>query len=253
MHPLMKHRKKWGPHSLKWPQPISLSFSNMFSNSVFYMQSKTAWWVWSFWHNVFYSYVSEETESCLPAFQWQENGCWDFQLGGKNEMLQSVEARSRESWRQDKNVSIHANWCPDPPPGCHCRLSGEGIKGPFTRHEDFHFFPTRPPPVALTLLLQFSGQLCYLPRCWQRKLPNEVHSENVGPVSLRWIWKCQSAHSQPVFQSRGEGHLEFRVRVISNGSRGTLISTGAPQRPGFSGCEQAMQSWDRTKDSQGWT
>lgn len=83
MHPLMKHRKKWGPHSLKWPQPISLSFSNMFENSVFYMQSKTAWWFWSFWHNVFYSSVSEETEICLPAFQWQKNGCWDFQLGGK--------------------------------------------------------------------------------------------------------------------------------------------------------------------------
>lgn len=71
-------------------------------------------------------------------------------LGGKNEMLQSVEARSRESWRRDKNVSIHANWCPDPPPGCHCLLSGEGIKGPFTRHEDFHCFsnfhsvPSRP-------------------------------------------------------------------------------------------------------------
>lgn len=111
---------------------------------------------WSFWHNVFYSSVSEETESCLPAFQWQENGCWDFQLGGKNEMLQSVEARSRESWRRDKNVSIHANWCPDPPPGCHCLLSGEGIKGPFTRHEDFHFFPTRPhafSPAPLSLLL----------------------------------------------------------------------------------------------------
>ena len=41
MHPLMKHRKKWGPHILKWPRPISLSFSkNVFSNSVFYMRSK---------------------------------------------------------------------------------------------------------------------------------------------------------------------------------------------------------------------
>lgn len=160
MHPLMKHRKNWGPHSLKWPQPISLSFSNMFSNSVFYMQSKTAWWFRSFWHNVFYSSVSEETESCLPASQWQENGCWDFQLGGKNEKLQSVEARSRESWRRDKNVSIHANWCPDPPPGCHCLLSGEGIKGPFTRHKDFHFFSTRPHPIPLTLLLLL--QLPYL-------------------------------------------------------------------------------------------
>lgn len=163
MHPLMKHRKKWGPHSLKWPQPISLSFSNMFSNSVFYMQSKTAWWLWSFWHNVFYSSVSEETESCLPAFQWQENGCWDFQLGGKNEMLQSVEARSRESWRRDKNVSIHANWCPDPPPGCHCLLSGEGIKGPFTRTWRLSLLSDQASSIlSLPLLLPLSGQFWYL-------------------------------------------------------------------------------------------
>lgn len=60
-------------------------------------------------------------------------------LGG--EMLQSVESWSRESWRRDKNVSIHANWCPDPPPGCHSLLSGEGINGPFPRHEGFHFHP----------------------------------------------------------------------------------------------------------------
>lgn len=50
--------------------------------------------------------------------------------GGRNEMLQSVNARSGESWRRDKNVSIYANCCPDPPPGCHCLLSGEKIKGP---------------------------------------------------------------------------------------------------------------------------
>lgn len=37
----------------------------------------------AFWHNVFYSSASEETQSCPPASQWQENGCWDFQLGGK--------------------------------------------------------------------------------------------------------------------------------------------------------------------------
>lgn len=171
MHPLMKHRKKWGPHSLKWPQPIRLSFSNMFWNPVFYMQLKTAWRFWSFCHNVFYSSVSEETESCLPAFQWQENGCWDFQLGGKNEMLQSVEAQSRESWRRDKNVSIHANWCPDPPPGCHCLLSREGIKGPFTRREDFHFFSDQASSIpSYTAFNAFRSAL--MPnRCWNRKLP----------------------------------------------------------------------------------
>lgn len=83
-------------------------------------------------------------------------------FGGENEMLQSVEAQSRESWRGDKNVSIHANWCPDPPPGCYCLLSGEGIKGPFTRHEGFLFLPTRPLPVPLTPLSLPSGRLSYL-------------------------------------------------------------------------------------------
>lgn len=66
MHPLMKHRKKWGPHSLKWPQPISLSFSNMFSNSVFYMQSKTAWWFWSFLAQCFL-FICEWRDTELPA------------------------------------------------------------------------------------------------------------------------------------------------------------------------------------------
>lgn len=163
MHQLMKRRKKWGPHRLKWPQPTSLSFSNTFSNVIFfYTQPKTDCWFRSFRHNVFYSSASEETESCLPAFHWQENGCWDFQLGGKNEMLQSAEAEHRESWRRDKNVSIHANWCPDPPPGCHCLLSGVGIKGPFTGHEDFHFSPARPHPFPLPVLLLVLGQLWYL-------------------------------------------------------------------------------------------
>lgn len=61
----------------------SLSFPNMFSNSVFYMQSKKQLGVfWAFWHNVFYSSTSEETELRMHAFKWQENGCWDFQLGG---------------------------------------------------------------------------------------------------------------------------------------------------------------------------
>lgn len=62
----------------------SLSFPNMFSNSVFYMQSKKQLGVfWAFWHNVFYSSASEETERRMHAFKWQENGCWDFQLGGE--------------------------------------------------------------------------------------------------------------------------------------------------------------------------
>lgn len=73
--------------------------------------------------------------------------------GGKNEMLHSVNARSGESWRRDKNVSIYANCCPDPPPGCHCLLSGEKIKGPSV----LNLFPDS----ALfrgTSLLAFRGQ-----------------------------------------------------------------------------------------------
>lgn len=108
----------------------SLSFPNMFSNSVFYMQSKKQLGVfWAFWHNVFYSSMSEETERRMHAFKWQENGCWDFQLGG-GEMRCYSQWMRRESWRRDKNVSIYANWCPDPPPGFHCLLSGEKIKEP---------------------------------------------------------------------------------------------------------------------------
>lgn len=255
MHPLMKHRKKWGPHSLKWPQPISLSVSNILGFCILYAIEKQLGDSVAFWHNVFYSSVSEATESCLPASQWQENGCWDFQLGGKNEMLQSVEARSRESWRGDKNVSIHANWCPDPPPGCHCLLSGAGIKGPFTRREDFHFFPTRRHPFSLTLYLRLLGQRRYLNKCWKRKLPIQVRSgeKEAGPVSLRWIWKCQSAHGQLVFQSRGEGHAEFRARAMTDGCKGTLVSAAAPQRPGLTACERVRPSWCRTRGSRGWT
>lgn len=77
---------------------------------------------------------------------------------GGNEMLQSGEAQCRESWRRDKNVSIHANWCPDPPPGCHCLLSGERIKGPFTKHKDFNFFCTVfLSPLQPVLLVSFNS------------------------------------------------------------------------------------------------
>lgn len=143
--------KKWGPHSLKWPQPISLSLSNMFSNSVFYIQSKTAWWFLALLAQCF-PFICEWGDTELPA-RLPVTREWLLSLPawGENEMLQSVEAQSRESWRQDKNVSVHANWCPDPPPGCHCLLSGKRIKWPFTKHEAFHFFSTRPHSYPLTL------------------------------------------------------------------------------------------------------
>lgn len=105
----------------------------------------------AFWHNVCYSCASEETESCPPAFQWQESDCGDFQLGGKKMRCYSQWRHTAEkSWRRDKNVSIHANWCPDPPRGCHRLLSGEGIKGPFTTHEHFHVFHPGPLPFLPT-------------------------------------------------------------------------------------------------------
>lgn len=162
-------------------------------------------------------------------------------LGGKNEMLQSVEARSRESWRRDKNVSIHANWCPDPPPGCHCLLSGEGIKGPFTRHEDFHCFsnfhsaPSRP-AARTPFRSAMIPNRCRGGELFPLRFIQGKKTEKAGSVSLRWIWRCQSAHGQLVFQSRGEGQIEFRVSAMTDGCRGTLVSAAAPQRPGLTGC-----------------
>lgn len=189
--------------------------------------------------------------ACLPAFQWQENGCWDFQLGGKNEMLQSVEARSRESWRRDKNVSIHANWCPDPPPGCHCLLSGERIKGPFTRHGDFHFFPTST-LFHLTLLFLLLGQLWYLIGAER----GNFHWGSVKKKSSFCLFKVNMEMpecTQPTSLRRGEGHIEFSVKAMTDGCRGTLVSAGAPRSPGFTGCEQATLIWDGSEDSQGRT
>lgn len=130
--------KKWGPHSLKWPQPISLSFSNMFSNSVFYMQSKTAWWIWSFWQNVFYSSVSEETESCcclpmtrewllrLPA--WGEK--WDVTVSGGTEQ-RKLETRQKCVY-SCQLVSWPSSRLPLP-----SVRRGE-LKGPFNKHKYFH-------------------------------------------------------------------------------------------------------------------
>lgn len=80
---------------------------------------------------------SEETRSRPPELPMTRERLWRLPAWGreggekKKEMLQLVEAQSGESWRGDKNVSIHANWCPDPPPGCRRLLSGKGIKGPF--------------------------------------------------------------------------------------------------------------------------
>lgn len=143
MHPLMKHGGKMRPtqpemttanqsvifkHVLRFC--VSYAIENSLANLKLLAQC--------------FLFICEWGDGELPASsQWQENGCWDFQLGGKKWDVTVREAQSRESWRRDKNVSIHANWCPDPPPGCRCLLSGERIKGPFTKHKDFHFFSTQ--------------------------------------------------------------------------------------------------------------
>lgn len=129
MHPLMKHREKWGPHSLEWPQPVISKHVLKFR--VLYAIEKTAWCFLSLLAQCFL-FICERGDRA-PHACLQMTREWLLRLpawGGKNEMLQSVNARSGESWRRDKNVSIYANWCPDPPPGCHCLLSGEKIKGP---------------------------------------------------------------------------------------------------------------------------
>lgn len=73
--------------------------------------------------------AKRQSAACMPSND-KRMAVETSSLGGKNEMLQSVNAQRGESWRRDKNVSIYANWCPDPPPGFHCLLSGEKIKGP---------------------------------------------------------------------------------------------------------------------------
>lgn len=151
MHPLMKHREKWGPHSQKWPQPISLSFSNVFSNFSFNVQSKTAWWFWRVLAQcLLFMCVWRDRE--LPAcLSMTREWLWRLPAWGEKMRCYSQWRHTAEkSWRRDKNVSIHANWCPDPPRGCHRLLSGEGIKGPFTTHEHFHVFHPGPLPFLPT-------------------------------------------------------------------------------------------------------
>lgn len=139
-------------------------------------------------------WVKRQRFACPPSNE-KRMAVETSSLGEKNEMLQSVEAQSRESWRWDKNVSIHANWCPDPPPGSHCLLSGEGIKGPFTRHGDFHFFLAGLATSACTLS-------SLIPRRFWKRRPLKwgfIHKER-DPVSLRSTRRYQS---QLVYQSRG--------------------------------------------------
>lgn len=199
----------------------SLSFPNMFSNSVFYMQSKkTACCFLSLLAQCFLFICEREDGAPQMTREW----LWRLPAwGGKNEMLQSVNARSGESWRRDKNVSIYANCCPDPPPGCHCFLSGEKIKGPSVLDLSrirLYSVARRSSPFGSAAIPLW---------CWEGSLPAGVHSrQEADSVSLRWAWRCQIAHSQLVLQSRGEGHVEFRARAMTDGCEGNLLSAAAP-------------------------
>lgn len=242
MHPLMKHRKKWGPHSLKWPQPISLSFSNMFSNSVFYMQSKTAWWFWSFLAQCFL-FICEWRDTELPA-RLPMTREWLLRLPAWGEKM-----RCYSQWRHGaEKVGDETKMCLFMPTGVLTLLQAaiafcqeRELKGHSPDMKTSTAFPTSTLlPLALLLVLLL-GQLWYPigaegGELFPLRFIQEKKTEKAGSVSLRWIWRCQSAHGQLVFQSRGEGQIEFRVSAMTDGCRGTLVSAAAPQRPGLTGC-----------------
>lgn len=218
MHPLMKHREKRGPHSLEWPQPVISKHVLKFR--VLYAIEKTACCFLSLLAQCFLFICERGDRAPQMTREW----LWRLPAwGGKNEMLQSVNARSGESWRRDKNVSIYANCCPDPPPGCHCLLSEEKIKGPSVLNLS---------RIRLSSVARRSspfGSAAIPRRCWEGSLPAGVHSrQEADSVSLRWAWRCQIAHSQLVLQSRGEGHVEFRARAMTDGCEGNLLSAAAP-------------------------
>lgn len=189
-----------------------------------------------------------QSAACMPSND-KRMAVETSSLGGKNEMLQSVNARSRESWRRDKNVSIHANWCPDPPPGCHCLLSGGKIKGPsvFKSFPGSAFVPLHVAPSPF-------GSAAIPRRCWEGSLPAGVPPEQeADSVSLRWAWRCQSAHSQLVLQSRGEGHVEFRALAMTDGCEGNLLSAAYSSSPGFAGCEWAGARTGEERNRRFWS
>lgn len=77
------------------------------------------------------------------------------------------------------------------------------------------------------LLLLLQPSVSSLNSHQRNRFPSHWGIKKSASVSLRWIWRCQSAQSQLVFQSRGEGHIEFRVKAMTDGCRGTLMSAAA--------------------------
>lgn len=160
--PTDETQKRWG--RTVWndrSRSAPVIFKHVFKNPVFYA-IRNSLLNRSLFGTMFSIHVwVKRPRAACPPFHWQENGCWDFQQRREKMRCnsQSVEAESRECWSPYKNVSIHANWCPDPPSGSYCLLSGGGIKGPFTGHEDFLFIPTRP---HLSPLIPFSSMVSIL-------------------------------------------------------------------------------------------
>lgn len=107
MHPLMKHREKMRPTQPKMTtanQPVIfkhvLEFCVLYAIENSLVNLKLFGTMFSI-----HLWVKRQRAACrLPMTRE-----WLLRLpawGGKNEMLQSVEAQSRESWRRDKNVSF---------------------------------------------------------------------------------------------------------------------------------------------------
>lgn len=243
MHPLMKHREKRGPHSLEWPQPVISKHVLKFR--VLYAIEKTACCFLSLLAQCFLFICERGDRAPQMTREW----LWRLPAwGGKNEMLQSVNAGSRESWRRDKNVSIYANCCPDPPPGCHCLLSGEKIKGPSV----LNLSQIRLYSVARRSSPFGSAAIPWM--CWGGSRPAGVHSkQEADSVSLRWAWRCQIAHSQLVLQSRGGRSCG----VQSASDDWWLWRESAvcchPSSPGFAGCEWAGAGAEDGQDQRSWS
>lgn len=210
------------------------------------MQSKTARWFWGFWHSVFYSSVSEATESSPARLAMTREWLLRLPAWGK-------KMRCCSRWRHGaEKVGVETKMCLFMPTGVLTLLRAafafcqeRELKGHSQDMETSTSFWL--PLYSISSCSSFF-EVSFNGR-WKRRLPTEVQLKKIaGSVSLRWIWRCQSAHSQLVFQSRGEGHVEFRVRAMTDGCRGTLMSAAAPSQ-GFTGCKQAVLSWDGTKDS----
>lgn len=113
------------------------------------------------------------------------------------------------------------------------------LKGPFTKHKDFHsLFPPYP---ACTVS---SGLLKYLWGAKRATLPLMFIQNKTRSCLFKVETKDAKVHTAEDFQSKGEGHGEFRAKTLTDGCRGTLVSAASPQRPGCSGCEQSTSSWD---------